>query len=291
MGEGGEQVGGGSAPRLGAHLQPQNQGFLAHQIELRELHSDGFATDERVEAEQAARRMAELLADASLVDRLRRDGFRGPAYEIFTVVLTGYGLPVTRAWIRRGQIFRLVADRGRPVRSPDGVRAHLAGPAGDDDRQELALETVAAALRSFREHALVPGLWSPAGGASLTTFFAGSCVLEFPNVFRAWLVKEYEPRRQLLPLDRPVQDNRALLHVDPASAMAPAELAITAVQFGDALAAATDPRLREALLRLVHTGAEYSDIAVQVGMTEAALKMAISRYRKKVRAAREGGRP
>ncbi|MGW5055668.1 hypothetical protein [Actinokineospora sp. NPDC004072] len=74
-----------------------NPGFLAHRVELRELYSDGFATDERVEAEQAAQRIANLLADASLVERLRRDGFCGPAYEIFTVVLTGYGLPVTRA--------------------------------------------------------------------------------------------------------------------------------------------------------------------------------------------------
>ncbi|MGW5055669.1 hypothetical protein [Actinokineospora sp. NPDC004072] len=94
-----------------------------------------------------------------------------------------------------------------------------------------------------------------------------------------------------LPLGWPVEDNRALLHVGPVSAMDPAELAITAIQFGDALAAATDSRLREALLRLVRTGAEYSDIAVQVGMTEAALKMAISRHRKKVRTAREGGQP
>jgi hypothetical protein len=44
---------------------------------LEQLHEDGFAEIERVEAEHAARRMALLTADHDLVEELWATGFAG----------------------------------------------------------------------------------------------------------------------------------------------------------------------------------------------------------------------
>ncbi|MGX7826101.1 hypothetical protein ACTG9Q_13520 [Actinokineospora sp. 24-640] len=210
------------------------------------------------------------------------------SYEIFTVVLTSYGLPVMNALLRRGQIFQLTAARGRPVNCPDSAREHLAGFAGRDDRHELSLETVAAALKSFHKRTLVPGNWTPEGGASLNTYFVGACVLEFANIFRAWLAKEFMPRRDLLGTDTPLTEFLADKPLDITAHRDPADIAVDIMQFDEALNAAKDPKLRKALATLVLTGEGYTAIAEQVGMSTDALKMAISRFRKKMRALQEG---
>lgn len=44
--------------------------------------------------------------------------------------------------------------------------------------------TVARALPVFRERALRQGEWRPGKGASLTTYFVGTCTYEFPNEYR-----------------------------------------------------------------------------------------------------------
>ncbi len=57
----------------------------------------------------------------------------------------------------------------------------------------MAGEVVTVALAPFRDEVLLPGLWDPAKGASLTTYFVGQCILRFPNVYRSWLahLEEY----------------------------------------------------------------------------------------------------
>jgi hypothetical protein len=175
---GGEGSGELPAP-ASQHLQPQSTRHSEPSAEataLEALHQAEFSADERDAADAAAERMTRLLRDQQLVAQLAATGFAGTAYEVFKAGLASYGYPVIRAWIRRGQIFQLTADRGRPVACPDDVRDHLALPRGSDDRQELAMDVVAAALVFFREHVLLPGRWVPEGGASLTTFFTGTCL-------------------------------------------------------------------------------------------------------------------
>jgi hypothetical protein len=55
-----------------------------------------------------------------------------------------------------------------------------------DDALELSCETVAEAIRCFRERVLIPGKWDPTRKASLRTFFVGQCILQFPNIYRRW---------------------------------------------------------------------------------------------------------
>ncbi|WP_329392662.1 hypothetical protein OHA45_00225 [Streptomyces lydicus] len=121
-------------------------------------------------------------ADARLVHVLAQDGFAGPRYERFEEELARYGISVMRGWMYSGFVFKLVASRGFNLKPHDVELEQLARDS--DLREELAMMTVARALRSFRERALVGGGWKPEGGASITTYFMGACAYEFPNEFR-----------------------------------------------------------------------------------------------------------
>jgi hypothetical protein len=136
----------------------------------------------------AARRAAECLArrarDLEMLNSLALARFEGPAFEVFAGELAAYGYPVVLSWLRRGTIWRHCAERGRPLYPTDAEREILEGQF--DERLELALETVAEGLKFFRERVLLAGRWSFDGGAALTTYFIGACLLAFPNVFRRW---------------------------------------------------------------------------------------------------------
>ncbi|WP_148088861.1 RNA polymerase sigma factor [Saccharothrix texasensis] len=119
-----------------------------------------------------------LAADQKLVDELRQGNFRGPAYDYFVRILAEYGLAVMRSMIRSGSIFDKIAKIGRPVATP--LRLPVEGV------EDLAAETVASALVEFRRGALVEGKWRSEGGSSLKTYFVGTCILSFSNVYRRY---------------------------------------------------------------------------------------------------------
>ncbi|REK89622.1 hypothetical protein DY245_14910 [Streptomyces inhibens] len=122
------------------------------------------------------------MADRQLVELLRRDGFKGRNYDRFIEELVRYGVSVLRAWMHSGYVFQVVAARGY------GLKPHeldLEELASDSDlREELATMTVALALPRFRQRALLEHGWTHEGGASITTYFMGACVYDFPNEFR-----------------------------------------------------------------------------------------------------------
>ena len=243
-----------------------------------DLHDDGFTSDERAEAEKVAARMARLRSDRNLVEKLRAGGFEGPAYEAFKATLAGYAYPVVLAWIRRREIYQLSFERGRPVRCPDSVRDHLAHDV--DDRQELAMEVVAHALRHFRNVALEQARWNAEGGAALTTFFPGAVLQVFPNVFRAW-VKEHLANRGLVHPSDTLLDAR--IQGDPA------DLVCTIETFREALKAATSEQVRQTIAALVVWDTPYAEIAAEQGTTEDAVKQQMYRWRKRYRDERQGG--
>jgi hypothetical protein len=146
-----------------------------------------------------ARRAAESLArrqmDQDKLTSLVLTGFTGPDYEIFAGELAAYGYPIILAWLRRGVIWKHCADRGRPLSPTDADRETLANVF--DERLELALETVAVALKFFKNRVLRTGTWAFDGGATLTTYFIGACLLAFPNVFRRWQAAERRWHRAL----------------------------------------------------------------------------------------------
>ena len=137
----------------------------------------------RLDPSNEARELAELedrlAADAELVTRLMFAGYSGHEWEVVAGRLAAYGVRVMTAWILDGTIVRRCKAKGWHV--------------GWDDRcthpevaQDLARMVVAVALRRFRDDVLIPHLWDPQRGASLSTFFVGQSLLRWQNEYKTW---------------------------------------------------------------------------------------------------------
>jgi DNA-directed RNA polymerase specialized sigma24 family protein len=127
-----------------------------------------------------AERMARLAADQDLIRKAEHECFTGPAWKELSTALAQYGYAVMGAWIRTGRVFRECRDKNIHVDEPpmDGFRRA--------DAEELVMETVAIGLTMFQNRVLATGRWDPTRGASLTTFFIGQCLIQFPTVYRKW---------------------------------------------------------------------------------------------------------
>ncbi|MGW0215012.1 winged helix-turn-helix domain-containing protein [Micromonospora chokoriensis] len=154
---------------------------------------------QRAESRLADHRLIEQVRYEMMQERpqrARRDGrggdvirWRGFAYHQLFDDLWLYALPVVRAFLKRNHMGRLlqryVPDRGFTMRSEDMVvLAH-----SYDERTELAVDIVAKAVEDFRKKAVTPGKsgWKPSmEGASLRTYFIGTCALVYPRVYEKW---------------------------------------------------------------------------------------------------------
>lgn len=280
----GDTVDGTAPSPTPEHLQDGKRWAAKIDELLAALGDDGLHEQERV---GVARERAEaLLVQSAQVERMRATGFAGREFELFRAELASYGLAVMRALIRRGEIYKLCFDQGRPLSANYTVRTHLAEPGGGEDRLELANETVAKALDHFRTIALLGGTWKPHGGARLTTFFIGACAQVFPNIFRDWLKREHSARRDNVPHDDLVDDrNRLFPEASPGNS--PEDVAIRRAVIADALDRAPNPSVRQAIGEIAVTGGAYAGLAERLGTTEDALKQAVSRYRASIRDARK----
>lgn len=228
--------------------------------------------------------LARRAADCRLVAHLAQHEFAGPAQDKLDAALAAYGYPVMMAWTRTGEIFKKVAEKGRPLAIPGG------GPGwSHDDRAELSAETVAHALVFFRTQILQAGRWDPGGGATIKTYFTGACVHQFPNVYRRW---DRERRRWqdnvLMRLDDP--DDPAGLRQIPGHDD-PADTAVASLQRDQILAdlAARDPLLRRAIL-LRHDGYSGIEAAKLLGLTPRALEGRWYRFARDLRQRDQEGR-
>lgn len=240
---------------------------------LRALLNDPELTvDERAGLVEALERAARHLVDAGLFAQCVKEGFTGLASDVLTADLVAYALPVMLAWLRRGRIFAECAAKGRPLRCGDRDRERLAG--SRDDRLELAGETIAQALKLFRDLAVAGRGWSPAGGAALTTYFVGTCVQVYPNVWRDWL-KEQSAE---LPVDDPgmltgTTGHHLDTHTDPAEIAASHDLVRAALD-------AMPDSVRDVAEPLILHGWTLPEVAAHLGTTAGAVEQRLRRYRR-----------
>ncbi|MFD8290588.1 hypothetical protein [Streptomyces lavendulae] len=136
----------------------------------------------RKEALRLEARIDRRCSDEKTIGFLAAEGFAGSEYDRFVEELVRYGISVLRGWMHSGFIFHLVAQRGFGLTPHERDLEELARDS--DVREELATMTIARALPRFRLRALVEGGWTVDGGASLTTYFMGACLYDFPNEFR-----------------------------------------------------------------------------------------------------------
>jgi hypothetical protein len=263
-------AGSSSVPEV---LHPVIQNDEVDELE-RDILDDDLAVQgdprERARMENASRR----LQDRGLVDALFAVGFAGPLFEITVTEFAAYGIAVQMAWMRTGEIVRQCKARGRPVQAGSLVT----GQWSRDDRLEIASETTARALKFFVEDVLKPRRWDYLRGATLKTFFIGSCLLQFPNVFDRWM-REQDRWARTHDADAEIEDADTLRRdarwSDPTS-----ETAINRQAACAALDGITDPRTREAA-RLCAIGWSIAEAGERVGLSPAAVEGRLYRLRKR----------
>ncbi|AMM22782.1 hypothetical protein AX769_21845 (plasmid) [Frondihabitans sp. PAMC 28766] len=219
----------------------------------------------------ASERLARLEGDRNLVAALEERHFDGAHYIYFSTVLAQYGVAVLRAWIRDRKVHQKVREKGFGSLPPEPWSGALTDD--PDTGEELALETVARALITFRDKVLVPGKWKPEGGASLKTFFVGQCLMQFGNVYRPWLT-QMNNERPTLTVEDDMLDILATFVEGPEAAATQQDLVRRA------LGKIQDERVRTAFyLKAIH-GYTYQEIAHKMGITDKALEGLITRARK-----------
>jgi DNA-directed RNA polymerase specialized sigma24 family protein len=248
-------------PARGSRSLPRRSGDGAGGCRAWEWTSDPKATGDDDLDETSRRRPA----DQRLYDHLAQDGFAGPAYEVVAGQLAAYGIGVCEAWLSTGVMFVHCARRGRALPPPPADWSV-------DDRRELVGETVATALHRFREYALVKGEWTASGGASLTTYFVGCCVLVFPNVYRSWLRERARWSRMEL------NDYLADRPADAASD--PADLAVSNVDLS-VMYLSLDQRIAAAIA-LTADGYTQLEIAEILGISARAVEGLLYRHRRRL---------
>lgn len=217
--------------------------------------------------EDLARR---LEGDTELVALLACNGFVGPAYARFERDLHTYGRRVLTAWMKSGHIFVKCRRRGLLLR-------RLPRPFTAEDRSELADHTLATALPSFRQHALIESGWTPEGNAGLTTYFTNGMPLHFANPYRAWHRRASEDLRwqhHTVP-----HENAELLAGDPYSTD-PALICVSRETVRDSFRD-IDERTR-GILALKIERYTHAEIGEVYDMTVRAVEGVIYRHRKRL---------
>lgn len=236
-----------------------------------ELLASGFAEPERSAAEQHLRMLDRACADADWLDRLRQEGFEGPPFELIKHCLTGYALPVIHAFIRNRTIYTLTTKRGRPVQCDESLKYHLTKDT--DDRTELVAEILTDGLRLLRRDGLLGGRWDPRLGASLPTYFVGAAISVFANAFRRW---HREFQRGRVEIATAEIDTGVREPDDPAVIVCNDDL------LRRILESTNSGPIRDTIVALVED-MPCADVAVKYGISEAALKQQLYRWRQRTR--------
>lgn len=109
--------------------------------------------------------------------------FTGPAHQALKEELWRYSLPVMLSMLRTGAIVEHRARHDRHVEISDAAREML--HVSQEERDALAVDTIAATLPFFVSKVLKDHGWDPRG-ASIQTYFVGALAFCFPRVYEAW---------------------------------------------------------------------------------------------------------
>lgn len=208
--------------------------------------------------------------DSQLLQMLAAADFTGTRWEYFANELAAYGVPVLMSWIRTREIAKLCAEWGRPIRPlPTDWLA--------DERLDLTTITIARAINVFRDKVLRPGLWDPACGATIKSFFMGSVIQQFPNYYNSW----YDERLRNLaqPARWSFEDSPDLTLTRSSQPFSdPADVAIDRHYLSQVLGDMPED-LRTACL-LLYQGYSIKDAAAAIGKTGDALSEQLRRFRR-----------
>jgi hypothetical protein len=149
------------------------------------------------------------LADDELVRRIASAKFAKTSQEWAALAdrLAAYGYFVLVAWGITGRLHEKALKHRGGSRIPKGLALDV------DEAHALAHELLLVSLEKFRTTSL--SLWNPKGGACLTTFFVGRCLMDLPDVYEKWDARERQRWRDYerwTDAMAPVDDGRHIPH-------------------------------------------------------------------------------
>jgi len=276
-----EQCADASGPPPGnAHAGTWDPGLEDADVDALEAQiiDDDFAGEqERLQAQTARRH----LQDRAWLDEVTALGFTGPLFEVYWGELAAYGVAVTMAWSRTGQIIARCKAVGRPLPFTEF------GPGrwSRDDRIEIAVETVARALNFFLSQVLKQGKWDHRRGASLRTYFVGACLLQFPNVFAVWASEQKRWHATNDCTDTPEDAENATTRGDVSRSDPTCEAVLRHEAEQAVLGTIQDAKVRAAV-QMVARGFTYAEAARSLGLSPRVVEGRLRRLRS--RTARSG---
>ncbi|MCY3954206.1 MAG: hypothetical protein OXG69_16950 [bacterium] len=231
-------------------------------------HMDRLTSEGRA---RTARSAVRLHADVELHRRLADENFEGPSWDRFVEALVEYAFPILTTWIVRGEI------RGHVARNTRVLLEAPPSPITQEDAEDLASETIADALRSFRDRVLRANRWDPSRGTALTTWWIGYCLLRFPDVYRRWQTAQRKWSFSL----RAAEQLRSLgLELGPDD---PADQLIMHEELAHALASVPSG-LTQQILQLKAQGYRYREISEVLGCSVKSIESRLARHWRQVRA-------
>ncbi|MFK0287981.1 hypothetical protein ACIQVL_46995 [Streptomyces sp. NPDC090499] len=231
-------------------------------------------TESGVPDESEDGRAARRAQDAQVVEILRGQNFAGPLLDRFAGQLMEYAWPVLLDWTYTGEIFRKARRAGCPVPEPLIIPNW-----NQDDRYEVVADSVLGGLDTFRNNALAGGRWSPAKGASLKTYYVGSCVFAFRKVYEAWS-RQYTNARRAQTYTG--SDDDPVVALPDQRAADPCHTAVVHDTIDRILPLLTTRELRAAVAWR-GAGCTQEEAAERAGLTVKAFEGRLARVRTKVR--------
>ncbi|BEL05574.1 hypothetical protein Q0Z83_037650 [Actinoplanes sichuanensis] len=223
------------------------------------------ATNDGGDSEKPTVDAEQLAWDTVNWEEVELANFRGLPWDELIDRLIRHALPIMRSAMSSGKIFTWCRERNAMIRlsRPD--------PWLPQDQEDLAFRSVSTAVQHFVKAAREGRGWSPAGGATMSSFFLGLCISAFPNEFRT-LLREQKKR------------HHTELSEDTAIPSVPGpEEAVAAADEMNRLLDGIAPEQRRALLAKAN-GFSHAEIATQMNLTPRAVEGLIYRGRQQLSA-------
>jgi DNA-directed RNA polymerase specialized sigma24 family protein len=212
-----------------------------------------------------------LDADRRRAEALRALGQDHDRFIEYGLNLRDYGINTLIKQWRTGELRPIVHHKTR-IKLPPPPSSWL-----DDDVSGLIAEAVIRSVEPFMQSAILQGGWQPEGGASIKTYFIGSCYFTFATDYRREYRAEMKASKMLerKKLDLELDVIRYVHHT---VGRGPEQTALNRAEIRRLLALATHTRIPE-IVFLLADGMTSNEVGAALGMTSNAVDQALKKFR------------